>query len=230
MSRTSSRRSSRFVRLLAAGSLLLALSSQIAAAAPSFARPPPRAPQASITVEPAVVVDRAAVRAKLLEQRAANLERFRAYYKARSYPSNVYTPGLANVWRDQDGRYCAAATILRASGQVALAAQIAEQHNSIKLAGVTSGPLLDWILTSGLTQAELALIQRPFRPVTHRPELRPETPIAVDPGLRAAETRRLAKLYAEIDAKLVASQLTNLEAAVDRLMQHPQLAAAFLAR
>ena len=42
------------------------------------------------------------------------------YYTAGAYPSNVFTPGLANVWRDQDGRYCAAATIIRASGQARL--------------------------------------------------------------------------------------------------------------
>ncbi len=223
-------------RFLLACSLLAALSSTALAdrAAPSFARPPAgwRAQPAGIDRDIAFVgiVDRAAVRAKLLEQRAANLARFRAYRTAGSYPSNVYTPGLANVWRDQDGRYCAAATIIRASGQGALVATIAGENNFIKLADVTSGPLLDWILTSGLTQAELALIQRPFMPVTRRPEIQPEQPIVVDAGLRAAETRRLAKLYAEIDAKLVASRDASVERATDRLMQHPELAAAFLAR
>jgi hypothetical protein len=230
MSAPSSRFSSRIARLLATCSFLLALFSQIAAAAPSFARPPLRVPRKPISAQPVDVVDRAAVRAKLFEQRAANLERFRAYYKAGVYPSNVYKPGLANVWRDQDGRYCAAATILRASGQTALAAEVAEQDNFIKLADVTSGPLLHWILTSGFTQAELALIQKPFGPVTRRPELRPRGPLPVDPSLRADETRRLARLYAEVDAKLVANEATNLELAVDRLIQHPLLVAAFLAR
>jgi hypothetical protein len=235
MTRTSIHTSPRSIarllaRVLVASSLLHALSSQIAAATPSFAKPPAPIPHETVQVTPVRIVDRAALRAKLLEHRAANLERFRAYRKAGIYPDNVYTPGLANVWRDQAGHYCAAATIIRASGQAALVAEVAGQDNFIKLADVTSGPLLDWILTSGLTQAEIALIQRPFRPVTTRPEIRPVRPVIVDAGLRAAETRRLAKLYAEIDAKLVASQQASLELAVDRLMAHPQLAIALLER
>jgi len=205
-------------------------------AEPSFARPPAgwaaqqdrdAAPHIAVQVP---IVDRAALRAKLIENRAANLERFRAYRKAGVYPSNVYTRGLANVWRDQDGHYCAAATIIRASGQEALVARVAEQDNFIKLADVTSGPLLDWILTSGLTQAEVALIQRPFQPVVRRPVPQPERPVPVEADLRAAETRRLAALYAEIEAKLVARQKGSIEQALDRLMQRPQLAAALLAR
>jgi hypothetical protein len=225
-------------RFFLACALVAALSSTAAAdrAGPSFARPPAGwraqhdAPAIDRDIARAGLVDRAAVRAKLAEQRAANLARFRAYRTGGSYPSNVYTPGFANVWRDQDGRYCAAATIIRASGEGVLVATVAAENNFIKLADVTSGALMDWILTSGLTQAELALIQRPFMPVTKRPELQPPQPIVVDTGLRAAETRRLAKLYAGIDGKLVASQQDSLERATDRLMQHPELAAALLAR
>jgi hypothetical protein len=227
-------------RLLVACSLLAALSSTALAerAAPSFAQPPAgwsarRAPDLDRTDRMGIVapvLDRDAVRAKLLENRAANLARFRAYRTAGVYPSNVYTRGLANVWRDQDGHYCAAATIIRASGQEALVQRVAEQNNSIKLADVTSGPLMDWILTSGLTQAEIALIQRPFSPVTVRPQPRPERPLPVDPGLRAAETRRLAALYAEIEAKLAAGERDSIALATDRLMKRPQLAAQLLAR
>ena len=110
----------------------------------------------------------------LIQNRAANLARFRAYQQKGSFPSNVYTGSALNVWRDEDGKLCAAATIIRASGQTALVDQTAEDDNFIRLASVTSGPMMDWILTSGLTQAELALIQRPFiwsrryRPLTSR--------------------------------------------------------------
>ena len=88
---------------------------------------------------------------------------------------------------------------------------------------------MDWILTSGLTQAELVMIQKPFMPVAERPELAPTTTIAIDPRLRAAETRRLAKLYKTIEQKLDKGQRANLELAVDRLMQHPELARQLLA-
>src|SRR5689334_18367196 len=71
-------------------------------------------------------LDRAVIRAKLIEARRANLAAFRAYRIAGVYPSNVYTDSLANVWRDEDGHYCAAATIIRKSGSVELVERIAE--------------------------------------------------------------------------------------------------------
>jgi len=177
-----------------------------------------------------ILLDRAAVKAKLIEQRAANLERFRAYYKARVYPSNVYKPGLLNVWRDEDGHFCAAATIIRASGATELVDRVADDNNFIRLADVEQGPLMDWILTSGFTQDEIVMIQKPFSPVTTRPVLepKPEQPVAIDAKLRAKETARLAAVYRGIDAKLVKAQKANLERAVDRLMAHPQLALQLL--
>lgn len=214
--------------------LALALSSSThapTAAARTFAQAPaPPAPSAASgapRIAP-LVLDRAAVRAKLLANRRANLARFHGYRLAGVYPSNVYSTSLANVWRDQQGHYCAAATIIRASGALELVDSIAETDNAFRIADVTQGPVMDWILTSGLTQAELVLIQRPFRPVAIAPEAEPQH-VAIDPTLRAAETRRLAKRYREIERTLVRQQRASLEAAVDRLMQHPHLARRLLA-
>ena len=169
------------------------------------------------------VLDRDALRAKLIANRTKNLAAFRAYQTAGVFPSNVYTQSSLNVWRDDDGHFCAAATIIRTSGNVALVDQVAEQNNFIRLADVTQGPVMDWILTSGFTQAELVLIQRPFRPVT-KPDL-----AKIDPKLRTAETARLAKLYQRIDATLVRNRKRSIELALDRLMQHPAAARALLA-
>ncbi len=213
-------------RIAAAFSLVVALSS-VAVAAPSFSRPPPGAPVAAMPVDAAsmrVSATRAEVRAMLIENRAANLARFRAYQQKGSFPSNVYTGSALNVWRDEGGSFCAAATIIRASGETALVEQIAEDNNFIRLATVTTGPMMDWILTSGLTQAELALIQRPFRVVATNPSLEAPATVAVSPSLRAKETARLAKLYREITVTLVRNEKRSLDAAVDRLMKRPQLA------
>ena len=182
----------------------------------------------STELDVSVVVDRDAVRAKLIEQRAVNLARFRSYYRGKVYPSNVYKPGALNVWRDQDGHFCAAATIIRASGEVALVDKVAEQSNFIRLVDVKQGPLMDWMLTSGFTQEELVMIQKPFRPVTARPGPDLVTPVAIDPTLRAKETARLFKVYKDVDAKLVKAQKASLERAVDRLMAHPELAQKLL--
>lgn len=168
--------------------------------------------------------DRAAVRAKLVANRNHNLAAFRAYEKAGVFPSNVYLQSELNVWRDEDFHFCAAATIIRASGKIGLVDAVAEQNNFIELADVQQGPLMDWILTSGFTQEELVLVQRPFRPVT-----KPVTMPAVAPDLKTAETARLKKLYKQIEAKLVANRKRSIETALDVLMKNPAAARALLA-
>jgi len=225
-------------RIALAFSLVTALTS-VAVAAPGFAQPPPGHAEArrsaAMPVEDVspdltrnavqrMPVLRQDLRAMLIQNRAANLERFRTYMRTGSFPSNVYTTSAANVWRDADGKFCAAATIIRLSGQTALVEATAEDNNFIRLADVTSGPLMDWILTSGLTQAELALIQRPFMPVTTRPNPEAPTTVAVSASMRAKETARLAKLYKQIEATLVKNQRKSVDAALDRLMKNERLA------
>jgi len=175
------------------------------------------------------MLDRARVRAALVANRRANLARFHAYRIAGVYPSNVFADGLTNVWRDQQGHFCAAATIIRASGEVELVDRIAEDDNFFRIADAEQGPVIDWILTSGLTKEELVMIQKPFRPVTLDPVEDPTTTITIDSVMRKNETARLAKLYRQIELKLVKTQRANLERAVDRLMARPDLARRLLA-
>jgi hypothetical protein len=240
MSRLSSRV---FSRLFLACSFLAALTTAASAdrigPSPSFAQPPPgwqarhsvpaanEAPPVARLTEP--FVDRDVVRAKLAAARAENLARFRAYQRKGVFPSNTYVDGELNVWRDEAGHLCAAATIMNASGATLLVEQVAGDNNFIRLADVTSGPLLDWILTSGLTQAEIVAIQRPFSPVMRRPPVEPAPApvVAVDPTLRRAEDLRLAHKYRGIEAMIVKNQQASLELAVDRLMAYPALARRF---
>ena len=169
-----------------------------------------------------IVLDRAAIRAQLAAARAANLAAFRAYVKAGTFPSNTYKPGELNVWRDRDGHLCAAATIIDASGQHALVRRIADDDNFIRLGDVTDGPLMDWMLTSGLTQDEIAAIQEPFGPVVE-PNEQPGTQL-VDARRRRAEDARLAKRYAEVTRALVEGAERSLDLATDRVMARPELA------
>lgn len=196
----------------------------------NFAAPPVGAPSiVQLPADAPVAPSRAEVRAALLKMRAQNLAHFRAYYTAGIYPSNVHSKKTANIWRDQGDHFCAAATIMVKSGNQALAIELAETNNFIKLGDVKQGPVLDWIVMSGFTQDELALIQRPFRPITkiERP-VAPENPaieIPIDAGLRKAETARLLSLYKKIEKQLVAKQKQSIERATDRLMKNPTLAA-----
>ncbi len=211
-------------RFLIAASLVAAITTT-AFADQRFAAPPPDIAVASkaadmeypIESQMRVVMDRQTVRARLAEQRIANLARFRAYRQGGVFPSNTFEPRRLNVWMDAAGHLCAAATIINASGQTALVQQVAEQTNFIRLADVKQGPLMDWILTSGLTQDEIAAIQEPFSPVMRR---QPE----IDPKLRAAENARLIKKYKAVDAMIVRNQKASLDRAVDRLMKRQDLA------
>ena len=207
--------------------LVASLFTGLASAETRFAAPP-AAESAEIPVTPQPQDHPPKNPAALNANRRANLARFRAYYRAGKYPSNVYADGLTNVWRDEDGRLCAAATIMKASGEGALVEKIAEQNNFIKLADVTQGPVLDWILTSGFTQAELVAIQKPFQRVgqieleEQDAQLKPI--VVIDPKLRTDETVRLTKLYRRIDVRLTKSSTSSLDLAVERLMKRPDLA------
>jgi hypothetical protein len=209
-------------RLLLVGTLLAALTSS--AFARSFAQPPPTAPSAHVEAR----VDRAAVRAKLAKNRTANLDRFRAYQKAGVFPSNTYLNKKLNVWIDADGHLCAAATIISASGMSDLVMQTSEDNNFIRLGDVEDGALMDWILTSGLTQDEIAAIQEPFMPVNEMPHQAEPAPIKVAAPARAAENQRLAARYQEVEKQIVRARRTSLDLATDRLMASPDLAAQFL--
>ena len=210
------------------------------ALARSFAKPPPASPTATseaVVAPPTadlITLDRAALTTALAAARAANLARFRAYAVSGVYPRNTYKPGLANVWRDDAGHYCAAASIIAASGQPQLVIDTGDRDNFIRLRDVTTGPLHDWILTSGLTQTEVDLIQRPFMRVDRDDDMpssaiavaeKPTTP-KIDRRLRRKETARLRALYTEIETRLLDVDDAQLTLAVDELMHRPMLALA----
>jgi hypothetical protein len=226
-----------FLRRLASSVLALSLLGGIAAAAPSshrFAQPPPAAgiglrdegPIATGDRGTADAMDRVKLRAVLAERRAANLALFRAYRNGGVYPHNFISDGKLNVWMDDEGRLCAAATIIANSGNVDLAMSVPADDNFLRLADVTDGPLMDWMLTSGFTQDEIAAIQEPFmgrmEPMP-MPEPEPD-------ARRLAEDDRLRKRYAQVDRMLVKGAKKSLDAAVDRLLdENPTLAASLLA-
>jgi hypothetical protein len=193
---------------------------------PRFAQPPPGSDEPSPDPDavPDRVLDRVTVRAALARQRTQNLIAFRAYRARGVFPSNVYKPGALNVWRDPDGHFCAAATIIRQSGQVALTDRVAEQNNFLRLAEVQAGPVMDWMLMSGLTQEEIAMIQAPFMPVVKAPRPVPDRHLAIDARLRAEENARLQKVYANTARVLAAQTNKSLDLATLRLMKHQLLA------
>jgi len=180
-------------------------------------------------MRPPVIVTKSTVRAALEQARTNSLDAFKVYFTSQVYPSNTYTNGSLNVWRDEDGHYCAAATIIRISGRIAISEEVPATNNNLRLINVTDGPLMDWILTSGLTQQEIDQIQEPFIGVEpDGPRRAPPYQATIDQRKKAAETARLAKVYRATYAKLLKNNKASLEVAVNRLMAHPQLAREFL--
>jgi hypothetical protein len=216
-------------RFFLIASLMTAFTSfSASASAQRFSQPPPHAgATADRDIYRVGVVDRAKVRAKLAANRADNLARFQAYQQAGVFPSNTYDARKLNVWIDADGRLCAAATIIKASGHGMLVTKIGEQNNFIRLADVKQGPLMDWILTSGLTQDEIVAIQEPFEGVGDEPNGR-MAPRTVDLQKRRIEDNRLRNTYKAVAAQIVKNQAASLDAATDRLMKNPSLASTLL--
>jgi len=192
--------------------LALALGSNVAGAR-DFAQPPESAPHAMRLEAPAPSRDE--VRKALAARRDHNIASFRAYRKAGVYPHNFVRSGPLQTWLDREGHLCAAATMIDKDGEHALVGDTATRSNNIRLLDVTEGPLMDWMLTSGLTIEEIDRIQEPgFM----------EDDPTNDPKWRSAEDARLRTDYAATDAWLVKHAKAGLDSAVTRLMAHPELA------
>jgi hypothetical protein len=205
----------------------LALASSLLGCAVPAAEASSRAdgPAAAIRIAPVQKTTlRKQVRAKLAQRRKLTITRFLAYREARVYPVNTHlgTPGAMHIWLDEFGNLCAAATIIAADWGRQASENVAREDNNIALASVTKGELFDWILTSGMTQAEIVAIQAPGfagQPMTPDPEN--------SPGF--GEVERLHALSVDVERQIRSLDKHNLDLAVDELMKHPQLARELVA-
>lgn len=163
-----------------------------------------------------IVVERGALRAKLAERRAATIAHFIAYRDARTYPINELPGGgFRHVWIDPAGNLCAAATLISKDWGRDATIAVGRENLELKIADVTKGPVLDWILTSGLTRAELVAIQVPG--FEWQGDMQ-----------RDNEINRLFALYQDVERQIRSLDKANLELAVDELMKNPALAKQLL--
>jgi hypothetical protein len=201
----------------AAAILSIALLAPVAAA--DFAHAPAAAGEVNPDRIAARKVTREEVRAALAARRKHNLAAFHAYRTAGVYPQNTERTGPMNIWRDPDGHLCAAATMIDKDGQHDLVMDTAKTNNHARLADVTDGPLLDWMLTSGFTIAEIDRIQAPM--------------VGPDPGSmvpKVDENARLALEYRATEKWLAKHEQKSLDEATDVLIDtYPALAATLVA-
>ena len=113
--------SRRLAKLALAFSLL---TTSIAPAFAGFAQPPsdrgaPAQMDYAAIERPTPAISDAArrrLRTVLAKRRAKNVRSFAAYVARGSYPHNFATPDRLNVWIDEEGHMCAAATMIFRSG------------------------------------------------------------------------------------------------------------------
>ncbi|HWU86515.1 MAG TPA: hypothetical protein VN253_04545 [Kofleriaceae bacterium] len=195
------------------------------AASPASAAPDKSDPDAAAQ-------ERAKLREELAAQRKINLERFHTYRVTRVYPHNLYEEGKKNVWKDPDGHLCAVATMMDKGGQHDLVERTAEDQNFVRIADLSSGSLVDWVLLSGLTQEEIVMIQQPTEAdirMMEAAERRAKRQLAR--RLRR-EDNRLEANYIAIEGALKQAVMVNasLDLAAARLAERPDLVKALHTR
>lgn len=96
--------------------------------------------------------------AELAAHRAEMIEWLRDYYEAGQYPTDAAGMPLS-VFKDDKGVRCPMAELIYRSGHADLVDAVAKENNQVRLADVKEGPLHDWMLASGLTGDEIAMVQ-----------------------------------------------------------------------
>lgn len=144
---------------------------------------------------------------KLAAARAKHIEQLHAYWVAGEFPLNETEDEIANIFRDHQGHLCAVANMLWQDGKTQLVEATAATDNLIRLADVHDGPLYDWVMQSGFTQEEVAMIQVPYMPY--------------NPNARLEETQRLQSHLAEVERRLRDDTPQSLRVAVKRYFASP---------
>lgn len=193
-----------------------------AVALPAAPSPPPAAspPPAPVVTPPPppparVAELRAAVRAGLAVARTRQIARLRAYRAAGRFPARRHPFGRppahrileAPLFVDLDGNPCAVAYLMQRAGWAREVAAIAQATPGVHVEEVTSGPIVDWVLRSGLTQDEATLIQPDYRVFAAK----------LDKEI-ARDRKRLHAHFRAVEAQLIATTEVSLDIATVRLL------------
>lgn len=173
--------------------------------------PEPPSPDSPSITSNGAAIDVGAIRVRLSAHREQQLERLDAYARAGQFPHDYTTQPSLHMFRDAAGRLCAVANLVHRDGRDDLVDATARRQNDLAIADVSDGPILDWILASGLTQEELALIQAPAPFVQRAPAVVRRPVPAPRPLEVARNTADNAMTEAQMNAALRA-HIANVEA------------------
>ncbi len=166
-------------------------------------------------------LDRGRWRKKLAKARRTQLARVKVYRDAGVFPKNADFKGeRVPYFVDADGHPCAVAYLMQQAGHRDAVAAIAERTNHVRVMDVKDGPLVEWVLWSGLLQEEAALIQpsydwREVKPVP-RPRPRPRSPRPPGPTDAERERERIRQHLDAVVKQLEAATEESLTVALER--------------
>jgi hypothetical protein len=147
-------------------------------------------------------------REKLGAQRERMIRRLHAYWTAGDFVQNPDPGGgPGHFILDARGKPCPLASIIERSGRGDLVEEAARKNNNVKVVDLRDGPILEWILQSGLTQEECVLIQRP--------SLSGED---ISRAKREEQRKRLREDLARVERTLRESTENSLTISVKRMM------------
>jgi hypothetical protein len=95
---------------------------------------------------------------ELTRRRDDAISRLHEYREKGVFPTSADGMPLS-VFRDAHGVRCPMAQLIHDSGRDDLVNAVVARNNELRLADVHEGPLYDWMLHSGLTLDEIAMVQ-----------------------------------------------------------------------
>lgn len=164
--------------------------------------------------------DPAALYRELVLQRALQLDRLHRYACNRTFPRNLdYPHQRMPYFVDDIGTRCAVGELMWRSGQQQAVRDIAQANNQVRVMQVSRGPLVEWVLRSGLLQEECALIQPTYEYYFVQLEQERQRVqghlLAVEARLRAQSARSLGEaLRRRLDRAIDVGRLTLKDAPV----------------
>lgn len=163
----------------------------------------------------------ALIRAKLATHREEQIARLEAYAAAGTFPLNVTSAAPLHQLKDASGTYCAVANLAVKDGLQDVIDAESKTHNDLLFGELKDGQLYSWILTSGLTQEELAQIQAPA-PYVGDGEMGPipqpmPGPVPTVPAKELQAKLDLQAHFRAMEAQLTANTDASLDVAANRL-------------